>query len=125
MDFIYFERTDKCYKGFESLLSWKDAWESCDRRVQGSKLVSIHDVETKKFLKTYVVPQFSYFWAGGFRVKDSNNWSWQDGTQWSSSYQDWADGHPNKWNGLRLLLAHRGHWLSKNASETHGFICQY
>lgn len=126
-DWIYYNLTDKCYKGFESTQNWKEAYEYCAEKVQGAKLVSILDWGTKTFLKVNVVPQDSQFWIGGFRNHDSKggDWRWLDGTLWSSSYQDWIDGHPKDVNGMRLLLTPGGRYVSKNWEERHGFICQY
>ena len=92
------------------------------------KLVSIHDEETQTFLKNEIVTEGGAFWIGGLKAQNSNTWSWQDGTRWSSSYLDWDDDHPKDESGMRLLfLSARSHgtWISKDVEETFGFICQY
>lgn len=131
MDWIYFERTDKCYKGFDIARNWRDARDSCEQRAEGGRLVSIPDEETQKFLKDEIVPQLPSswaFWSGGYIDVDSGDWGWLGGTPWSS-YQDWAFRHPKKVNTVRLLFVGNKNlgrmWVSKPMEEMHGFICQF
>ena len=63
-------------------------------------------------------------------ITDGGDWSWADGTFWSSSsYTNWGTGYPNNYQGTQDCVymggpnAAGGYWDDGNCEEELGFFC--
>ena len=123
-DWKHFEEVNKCYKFFDSSLSWNDARKSCQGLVpdHASDLASAPDNKTNIFLTT--LPDKRSLLGG--HINHAGSWSWSDGSAWSEEL--WQAGQPSGGEEyLEMINITTGDWndVPLEHPEEHGYICQY
>ncbi|CAO2643898.1 Asialoglycoprotein receptor 2, partial [Lemmus lemmus] len=85
-----------CYWFSQGGLTWKEANTYC--QLENAHLVVINSWDEQKF----VAKQIGSFhtWIG--LTDKEGSWKWVDGTDYKSSYTNWAFSEPNNWEGHEL-----------------------
>ncbi|KAL0970683.1 hypothetical protein UPYG_G00245660 [Umbra pygmaea] len=110
-------------------MSWTHAERHC--LSLGGNLASVHDSAVSRFLQEKI--SGSLAWTGGYDAVQANIetvenrlWFWSDGSVFD--YQNWADGEPNNFNGVRepciLMNFGEGHrWNDEVCEHSFPFVC--
>ncbi|XP_076840882.1 macrophage mannose receptor 1-like isoform X2 [Brachyhypopomus gauderio] len=136
---VKFEK--KCYKIVLDVKTWSEARSYCRRL--GGDLSSVHNRLQQAFLTSRMNDSTPDLWLGFSDFASFRTFRWTDGSP--VSFTCWAKGHPTRlimrpWShSLSFMESYEppqtcvvigakrspelGKWMSKDCSETNGFIC--
>ncbi|XP_016122056.1 asialoglycoprotein receptor-like 1, partial [Sinocyclocheilus grahami] len=128
-DWVFYE--DSCYFQSSSKKSWQIAEKNCVEK--GSHLVVVNDLAELDFLSSIVKLSESY-WIG-LVEKEEGQWSWVDGTDYSTTEHHWDVGQPDDWdvrvNGedcgqlhARITVDRRRLWNDADCTISFPYICE-
>uniref|UniRef100_A0A8C2EPP1 C-type lectin domain family 4 member E-like n=1 Tax=Cyprinus carpio TaxID=7962 RepID=A0A8C2EPP1_CYPCA len=122
---------DSCY--FQSLT--KKKWQSAEKNCveKGSHLAVVNDLAELDFLSSIVKLSESY-WIG-LVEKEEGEWTWVDGTDYSTTEHLWDVGQPDDWdvrvNGedcgqlhARITEERRRLWNDADCTLSYPYICE-
>ncbi|XP_018604949.1 asialoglycoprotein receptor-like 1 isoform X1 [Scleropages formosus] len=106
-------------------LTWHNSEMFCLR--EGGHLLTINTAEEQKYINSVQRPD--NYWIGLIERENEGEWSWVDGTDFSSTPHFWAENQPDEW---RLAadgedcgeIIPRGLWNDAQCSLHHNFICE-
>uniref|UniRef100_A0A3B3DPJ9 Asialoglycoprotein receptor-like 1 n=1 Tax=Oryzias melastigma TaxID=30732 RepID=A0A3B3DPJ9_ORYME len=124
-----------CYWLSSTTATWKKAEETC--RSHGAHLLVVNSAEELvsfiDFISQIVVVIFHY-WIGLVEPHQEGEWTWVDGTDFSSTPTFWAEGQPDNWdfreNGEDCGQLHasvkriRKLWNDADCNLSYRFICE-
>ncbi|KAL0970684.1 hypothetical protein UPYG_G00245680 [Umbra pygmaea] len=123
-EWVKFE--SRCFHFERTSMSWPNAERRC--LSLGGNLASVHNSAESHFLKE--LTSGSHSWIGGFdaaqaKIEKDRLWFWSDGSVFD--YQNWADGEPNNFNGVRepcILIFGEGHrWNDEVCEHSFPSLC--
>ncbi|XP_012785161.2 asialoglycoprotein receptor 2 [Ochotona princeps] len=105
--------------------TWAEADEYC--RLENAHLLVINSWDEQKFIVQHVRP--FHIWIG---LTDSEgSWKWVDGTDYRSSYKNWAPTQPDNWQGHELGVGEDcveirwdGQWNDDFCQQVHRWACE-
>ncbi|XP_072244519.1 asialoglycoprotein receptor-like 1 isoform X2 [Leuresthes tenuis] len=126
---VSFQRS--CYLLSTNSLSWSKAEEQC--KSQRGHLVVLNNVEELDYISRIVDISYDY-WIGLVERQHEGQWSWVDGTDFSSTPTFWDVGQPDDWdfreNGEDCGQFHksarrkRKRWNDADCSLLYRYICE-
>ena len=122
---IPFEK--KCYKYFDTKISWKEAEKICGHL--SGELAVPSTAGKNDFISTKFT--LDPIWVGGFKNLTSGDWEWIDGsvwsyTKWSPTYAQQPSGDGNFINSNHNVKQNNGpgFWNDEPGNSHLNFLCQ-
>ncbi|XP_058415892.1 asialoglycoprotein receptor 2 [Diceros bicornis minor] len=121
----WMEHEGSCYWFSRSGKTWPEAEKYC--QLENAHLVVINSRDEQKFIVQHTSP--FRIWIG---LTDSEGpWRWVDGTDYKSSYKNWAVTQPDNWQGHEqgggedcVEIHPDGHWNDDFCQQVHRWGCE-
>ncbi|KAM3924442.1 hepatic lectin-like isoform 2-T2 [Leptodactylus fuscus] len=110
-----------CYYFSVAKYNWYKARTTCIQK--SADLVVINNEDEQKFIsgKTGNTP----YWIGLTDKEEEGNWTWVDGTDYTSSYKSWMKNEPNNLSVEDCgQVWKEGNWNDKACNENSLSICE-
>ncbi|XP_016373223.1 C-type lectin domain family 10 member A-like isoform X2 [Sinocyclocheilus rhinocerous] len=128
-DWVFYK--DSCYFQSSVKKNWQIAEKNCVEK--GSHLVVVNDLAELVFLSSFVKLSESY-WIG-LVEKEEGQWTWVDGTDYSTTEHHWDEGQPDDWdvrvNGedcgqlhARVTVDRRRLWNDADCMLSYPYFCE-
>lgn len=119
------EHGSSCYWFSHSGLTWPEAEKYC--QLENAHLVVINSREEQKFIVQHMSP--FHTWIG--LTESDGSWKWVDGTDYDSSYKNWAATQPDNWHGHEeggsedcAEIQMDGRWNDDLCQEVQRWACE-
>ncbi|XP_075199199.1 hepatic lectin-like [Anomaloglossus baeobatrachus] len=112
----------KCYFFSNTYSSWQKARSMCI--LKNADLAVINNANEQTFIMGITVN--THYWIGLTDTEEEGNWTWVDGTDYKSSYQNWSPYEPNS-NGNEdcVHIWKQGKWNDNSCHYGYMFaICE-
>ncbi|XP_038182924.1 asialoglycoprotein receptor 2 isoform X1 [Arvicola amphibius] len=114
-----------CYWFSRGGLTWDEADMYC--QLENAHLVVINSWDEQKFVAKHIGSFHTWI---GLTDKDGS-WRWADGTDYRSSYKNWAFSEPNNWEGHEqggtedcAEILTDGHWNDNLCHQLNRWVCE-
>ncbi|XP_066220422.1 asialoglycoprotein receptor 1-like [Saccopteryx leptura] len=121
----WLESEGSCYWFSRTGKPWPEAEKDC--QLEHAHLVVVNSMEEQAFVEECTSPLNT--WIG---LTDQNGtWTWVDGTDYNSSFQNWRPEQPDNWSGHGLgggedcaHFGYDGRWNDNVCTRSFRWVCE-